>query len=97
MRSLFREVSEVAVFPTNAVFENSVTALIAGIYLVIVGVAGPPRSVIQNTKATRVFSNQGVLILLALKLDCRYGGGVVRPCPAADAALHQPLLSAATL
>jgi putative PEP-CTERM system histidine kinase len=38
VRSLFRDVSEVAVFPSNAVFKNSLTALVAGIYLISVGV-----------------------------------------------------------
>jgi putative PEP-CTERM system histidine kinase len=38
VRSLFRDVSEVAVFPTDAIFENSLTALIGGIYLVCVGI-----------------------------------------------------------
>jgi putative PEP-CTERM system histidine kinase len=38
VRSLFRDVAEVAVFPSDAVFENSMTVLIAGIYLVSVGV-----------------------------------------------------------
>jgi putative PEP-CTERM system histidine kinase len=38
VRSLFRDVSEVAVFPSDAIFENSLTALIGGIYLVSVGI-----------------------------------------------------------
>jgi len=34
LRSLFRDVWEVAVFPSQAVLENSLTALVAGLYLV---------------------------------------------------------------
>jgi hypothetical protein len=37
LRSLFRDVSEVAVFPSKAILENSLTALVAGVYLVSVG------------------------------------------------------------
>jgi putative PEP-CTERM system histidine kinase len=38
LRSLFRDVWEVAVFPSKAVLENSLTALVAGLYLVCVGI-----------------------------------------------------------
>jgi putative PEP-CTERM system histidine kinase len=38
LRSLFRDVSEVAVFPSGAVFGNSLTVLVAGIYLASLGV-----------------------------------------------------------
>ncbi len=38
LRSLFRDVSEVAVLPSKAVLGNSVTVLVAGIYLVSLGV-----------------------------------------------------------
>jgi putative PEP-CTERM system histidine kinase len=38
LRSLFRDVWDVVVFPSKAVLENSLTALVAGLYLVCVGV-----------------------------------------------------------
>jgi putative PEP-CTERM system histidine kinase len=38
LRSLFRDVSAVAVFPPKAILENSLTALVAGIYLVCVAI-----------------------------------------------------------
>jgi putative PEP-CTERM system histidine kinase len=38
LRSLFRDVSEVAVLPSHGLLENSLTALVAGIYFVVVGV-----------------------------------------------------------
>ena len=39
LRSLFRDVSEVAVFPSKALLENSLTALVSGIYFVLIGVS----------------------------------------------------------
>jgi putative PEP-CTERM system histidine kinase len=38
LRSLFRDIWEVAVFPSKAVLENSLTALVAGLYLICVGI-----------------------------------------------------------
>jgi putative PEP-CTERM system histidine kinase len=38
VRALFRDVTEVSVFPPEEIFENSITALVAGIYLVCVGI-----------------------------------------------------------
>ncbi len=57
VRSLFRDVSEVAVFPSDAMFKNSLTALVAGIYLVSVGVLAKVAVWVQNVASfqTRAF------------------------------------------
>jgi putative PEP-CTERM system histidine kinase len=64
VRSLFRDVSEVAVYPSGAVLENSLTALIAGIYLVSIGVLAKLAVWIQGVSSfqTKAFF---LLILLA--------------------------------
>jgi len=38
LRSLFRDVSKASVFPSKAILENSLTALVAGVYLISVAV-----------------------------------------------------------
>jgi putative PEP-CTERM system histidine kinase len=51
LRSLFRDVSEVAVFPSKAIFGNSLTVLAAGIYFVIVGIVVKLAAWIEGFKA----------------------------------------------
>jgi putative PEP-CTERM system histidine kinase len=51
LRSLFRDVSEVAVFPSKAVLENSLTALVAGIYLVCVAILVKVAPLIEGFQA----------------------------------------------
>ncbi|HEY3913275.1 MAG TPA: GAF domain-containing protein, partial [Verrucomicrobiae bacterium] len=62
-RSLFRDASEATVFPSGAIFENSLTALIGGIYLVSVGILARLAVWVQSTTSfqTRAFF---LLILL---------------------------------
>ncbi len=60
LRSLFRDVSEVAVFPSKAILANSLTALVAGAYLVCVGVLVKLAALIETFKA------KAFLFLLAL-------------------------------
>ena len=50
-RSLFRDASEATVFPSGAIFENSLTALIGGIYLVSVGILARLAIWVQSTRA----------------------------------------------
>ncbi|HEX4121854.1 MAG TPA: hypothetical protein VH619_14635, partial [Verrucomicrobiae bacterium] len=63
MRSLFRDVSEVAVFPSNAIFENSLTALIGGIYLVSVGILARLAVWVQSTTS---FQTKAFFLLILL-------------------------------
>jgi putative PEP-CTERM system histidine kinase len=60
LRSLFRDVWEVAVFPSKAVLENSLTALVAGLYLICVGILSKLAPVIEGFQAKAFF------LLLAL-------------------------------
>jgi putative PEP-CTERM system histidine kinase len=60
LRSLFRDVWDVAVFPSKAVLENSLTAVVAGIYLVCVGVLAKLAPWIEG------FQAKAFLFLLAL-------------------------------
>jgi len=63
VRSLFRDVSEVAVFPSLAVFDNSLTALIAGIYLVSVGVLAKLAALVQSVTS---FQTKAFFLLVLL-------------------------------
>jgi putative PEP-CTERM system histidine kinase len=60
LRSLFRDVSEVAVFPSKSILANSLTALVAGVYLIGVGVLVKLAALIESFKA------KAFLFLLAL-------------------------------
>jgi putative PEP-CTERM system histidine kinase len=64
VRSLFRDVSEVAVYPPDSIFKNSMTALIAGVYLLSVGVLARLAGWIESITSfqTRVFF---LLVLVA--------------------------------
>lgn len=48
LRSLFRDVSEVSVFPPKSILENSLIAVVAGIYLVCVGILAKLAAWIHN-------------------------------------------------
>jgi putative PEP-CTERM system histidine kinase len=60
LRSLFRDVSEVAVFPSKAVLENSLTALVAGVYLVCVAI------LFKLTPWLESFEAKAFVLLIAL-------------------------------
>jgi putative PEP-CTERM system histidine kinase len=64
-RSLFRDVSEVAVYPPDSIFKNSMTALIAGVYLLSVGVFARLAVWVESITSfqTRVFC---LLVLVAV-------------------------------
>jgi putative PEP-CTERM system histidine kinase len=66
VRSLFRDVSEVAVFPAGAVFENSLTAMIAGIYLVTVGVLARLAVWVQSVTSFQTKSFFLLVLLVAV-------------------------------
>ena len=55
LRSLFRDASEVAVFPPKDILENSLTALVAGIYLVSVGILARLAASIRSAQAKTFF------------------------------------------
>jgi putative PEP-CTERM system histidine kinase len=55
LRSLFREDSKVAVFPSKAILENSLTALLAGVYLVSVGILARLAASIKSAQAKTFF------------------------------------------
>ena len=63
LRSLFRGTSQVAVYPSHADLHKSVTALVAGLYLLIVGVLA---KVVQWLDLTGSFPLRAFLILVAL-------------------------------
>jgi putative PEP-CTERM system histidine kinase len=54
-RALFRDNSEVAVFPSKAILENSFTALVAGVYLVTVGILVRLAASIKSVQARTAF------------------------------------------
>ena len=60
LRSLFRDTSEVAVFPSKDILKNSFTALVAGIYLVCVGFLAKLPAWVQG------FEAKAFLLLIAL-------------------------------
>ncbi len=60
LRSLFRGVWEVSVFPSKAVLENSLSALVAGFYLVFVGILAKFTLPLEDVVA------KAFLVLLAL-------------------------------
>lgn len=60
LRSLFRDVSEVAVFPSKAILENSLTALVAGIYLICVAIMSKLTAWIES------FEAKAMLLLAAM-------------------------------
>ena len=60
LRSLFRDTSEVAVFPSRDILKNSFAALVAGIYLVCVGILAKLPAWVQG------FEAKAFLLLLAL-------------------------------
>jgi putative PEP-CTERM system histidine kinase len=55
LRSLFRDGSKLALFPSKAILENSLTALVAGVYLVAVGVLARLTASIKNAQAKTFF------------------------------------------
>jgi len=63
LRSLFRGSFQVAVYPSHANLHRSVTALVAGLYLLIVGVLA---KVVQWLNLTGSFPLKAFLILVAL-------------------------------
>ena len=63
LRSLFRKPSEVAVYPSHKDLHKSVTALVAGLYLLMVGVLA---KVVQRLGVTSSFPLKTFLILVAL-------------------------------
>jgi len=63
LRSFFRGSSEVAVYPSHEHLHKSVTALVAGLYLLIVGVLA---KVVQWLSLTGSFQLKAFLILVAL-------------------------------
>ena len=63
LRSLFRGASEVAVYPSHKDLHKSVTGLVAGLYLLIVGVLA---KVVQWLGLTDSFPLRAFLILVAL-------------------------------
>ena len=63
LRSLFRRLSEVAVFPPHKILHKSVTALVAGLYLLSVGVLA---KVVQWLRLTGSFQLRAFLILVVL-------------------------------
>ena len=89
LRSLFRDVSEVAVFPSKAILANSLTALVAGAYLVCVGVLVKLAALIETVQG------QGLPLPAGLgRVDHR---GAFGPGAPAHAAVYQPLFSAPLL
>jgi putative PEP-CTERM system histidine kinase len=63
LRSLFRESSKAAVYPSHANLHKSVTALVAGVYLLIVGVLA---KLVEWLNLTGSFPLRAFLILVAL-------------------------------
>jgi putative PEP-CTERM system histidine kinase len=63
LRSLFREPSKAAVYPSHANLHKSVTALVAGVYLLIVGVLS---KLVQSLNLPGSFPLKAFLILVAL-------------------------------
>ena len=89
LRSLFRDVSEVAVFPSRAVLENSFTALVAGVYLVCIAILFKVAAWVESFEA-KAFIFLAVLVAgAAAALSDR----VRLHTPA----FYQPLFSAAVL
>ena len=63
LRSLFRRPSEVAIYPSHKDLHKSVTALVAGLYLFIVGVLA---KLVQRLGLTESFPLRAFLILVTL-------------------------------
>ena len=80
LRSIFRDASEVAVFPPKDILENSLTALVAGIYLISVGILARLAASIRSAQAKTFF----LLIVLVAVTVVALSEGIVSRVKQAD-------------
>ena len=71
LRSLFRDVSQVAVFPSKAIVQNSFTALVAGVYLISIAVLFKLTAWIGSFEAKALLLPAALVVVTVIALSDR--------------------------